>query len=97
MGAAIMSRKKDHFIAYSICPHCGQPARVRRDGTMRYHTIPIWNDAINKGRIGRCPGVGQKNKLQCCWPTALAAEEGLEALRGTVKLSPPKEEEKVAP
>ena len=92
-----MSRNKDHFTAYSICPHCQQAVRVRRDGTVKYHRIPMWNNAMNMGRIGRCPGVGQPNKVQCCWPTALAAAEGLEALRGTVKLSPPKEEEKVAP
>lgn len=92
-----MSRKKEHFIAYSICPHCGHPARVRRNGAMHYHRIPLWNNALNMGRIGRCPGSGEKNKLQCCWPTAQAAADGLEAIRGTVKLEPPKEEEKESP
>jgi hypothetical protein len=94
-----MARRKDHFKAFSICPHCLKPARVRRNGVIKHHRIPIWDEETKTGRTGRCPGVGRKNTVEMAWKTYEDAERGLDALRGTLKKPMPEaiEEETIAP
>jgi hypothetical protein len=80
-----MSRRKDHFVAFSICPHCQKAARVRRNGKMKFHRAKIWNEETQTGRMGRCPGVDQMNYVKVAWRTAEDAERGLAQLRDTLK------------
>lgn len=83
-----MARRKP-FVAYSICPHCSNPARVRRNGVIKHHRIPIWDEETQTGRMGRCPGVGEKNNVEMAWGSYADAEKGLAALRGTMKSKVP--------
>jgi hypothetical protein len=95
-----MARRKDHFHAFSICPHCNKPARVRRNGQIKFHRVPVWDEETQTGRFARCPGVGKMNNVQCAWLTLEDAEKGLAALRGTLKPQSepmPEPEEKPAP
>jgi hypothetical protein len=80
-----MTRIRDHFTAFSICPHCNKPARVRRDGRIKFHRVRVWDEETQTGRFARCPGVGEKNDIKVAWRTSEDAERGLAKLRDSLK------------